>query len=200
MLHRFAARLLIVVISLMTGALTPALAGMDEGVSAYQRGDFGVAFQEFTALAETGNVAAQYNVAQMYRYGQGVAQDYPAAIGWYEKAAEAGLSSAQNNLAQMHMEGKGGAVDYETAVQWWRRAALQDHVAAQFNMGAAYQRGLGIEADKVEALFWYSLAMVNGYQGARPIRERLAGTMNLEQLEAVTDRVNKWQPVTELPR
>ena len=198
-LHRFAARFLIVVTSLMTGALAPAIAGMDEAVSAHRRGDYGLAFQEFEALAETGNVAAQYNVAQMYRHGQGVAQNYPAAIEWYEKAAAAGLSSAQNNLAQMHMEGKGGAVDYETAVRWWRRAALQDHVAAQFNMGAAYHRGLGIEADTVEALFWYSLAMVNGYQGARPIRERLAGTMNPEQLVAMTARVNKWQPVTESP-
>ncbi len=181
----------------VSGAYLPASAGMDEGISAYRSGNYTVAFQEFEALAEAGNVAAQYNLAQMYRHGQGVAQDYPAAISWYEKAAAAGLSSAQNNLAQMHMEGKGVAVDYAMAVSWWRRAALQDHVGAQFNMGVAYHNGLGVEAEPLEALFWYSLAMVNGYAGARPVREHLAATMNLEQLVAVTERVNKWQPVTE---
>ncbi len=196
-MQRLAASLLTVVIMAVTGAFTPASAGMDEGVSAYRNGNFAVAFQEFEALAEAGNVAAQYNLAQMYRHGQGVPKDYPAAITWYEKAAEAGLSSAQNNLARMHVEGKGVAVDYATAVRWWRRAARQDHVGAQFNMGVAYQNGLGVDAEPLEALFWYSLAMVNGYAGARPVREQLAATMNLEQLVAVTERVNKWQPVTE---
>ncbi len=95
------------------------------------------------------------------------------------------------------MQGKGVAVDYATAVRWWRRAALQDHVGAQFNMGVAYQNGFGIEADPLEALFWYSLAMVNGYHGARPIQQRLAATMNLEQLTMVNERVKNWKPVTE---
>lgn len=182
------------------GAFMPANAGMEEGVSAYRAGNFAAAFQEFEALAETGNVAAQYNLAQMYRHGQGVTQDYPAAIAWYKKAAGAGLSSAQNNLAQMHMEGKGVAVDHATAVRWWRRAALQDHVGAQFNLAAAYHKGLGTAAEPLEALFWYSVAMTNGYVGARPIQQQLAVTMNLEQLAAVSDRVNKWQPVTEPQR
>ena len=197
-MRRLAAIWLIVVLTLTTSVLTPAIAGMDEGVSAYKNGDFAAAFHEFEALAGAGNVAAQYNIAQMYRHGRGVTQNYPVAIEWYRKAAEAGLSSAQNNLAQMHMEGKGVAVDYETAVRWWQRAALQDHVGAQFNVAAAYHNGRGVEADRLEALFWYSLAMVNGYVGARPIREDIAATMNLEQLVQVTERVNKWQPVTEL--
>ena len=190
-MRRLAASSMIVALTLMTSGLTPAFAGMDEGISAYKSGDYTAAFREFEALAKTGDVAAQYNIAQMYRHGRGVAQDYTVAIEWYEKAAAAGLSSAQNNLAQMYMQGKGVAVDYGTAVRWWRRAALQDHVGAQFNMGAAYDNGLGVEADRLEALFWYSLAMVNGYAGARPIREKIATTMKLEQLVQVTERVNK---------
>ncbi|MCZ6452840.1 MAG: tetratricopeptide repeat protein [Alphaproteobacteria bacterium] len=197
-MRRLAVSILVVVLTLMTSVLTPAIAGMDEALGAYKRGDYAAAFSEFEALAKTGSVAAQYNIAQMYRYGQGVAQNYPAAIEWYEKAAGAGLSSAQNNLAHMHMEGKGGEVDYATAVRWWNRAALQDHVSAQFNMGAAYQNGRGVAADPLEAMFWYSLATLNGYVGARPIQERLAATMNVEQLIQVTERVNKWQPISEL--
>ena len=196
-MRRLAASVLVIALAVVLGH--PASAGMDEGVQAYKAGDFAAAFREFVALAEAGNVAAQYNVAQMYRNGKGVAQDYPTALKWYEKAAEAGLSSAQNNLAQMIVEGKGTEVDYARAVGWWRRAAQQDYVSAQFNLGTAYLNGLGVTADKEEALFWYSLAMVNGYAGARPIREELAGTMKLEQLLAVTERVKKWQPKSELP-
>ena len=196
-MRRQAANSLFVVLTLILGGISSAIAGMDEGISAYKEGDFAAAFIEFETLAETGNVAAQYNVAQMYRHGQGVDQDYPAAIEWYQKAAEAGLSSAQNNLAQMHMHGSGVAVDHDTAVRWWTRAARQDHVGAQFNMGVAFDNGFGVEADPLEALFWYSLAMVNGYLGARPAREKIAATMKLEQLTQITERVNSWQPVTE---
>lgn len=42
--------------------------------------------------------------------------------------------------------------------------------------------------------------MVNGYVGARPIRERLAATLSVEQLVQITERVHKWQPVTETLR
>ena len=196
-MRRLAAISLCVVLTLIFGGFLPAAAGMDEGISAYRSRDFAAAFREFETLAKTGNVAAQYNVAQMYRHAQGVPQNYPAAMEWYEKAAEAGLSSAQNNLARMHMDGSGVVVDYETAVRWWNRAARQDHVGAQFNLGEAYLKGLGVAADPVEALFWYSLAMVHGYVGAQPARERIASTMNLEQLTQVTERVNSWQPVVE---
>jgi len=199
-MHRAILLTLTIGVAAYIGVAVPARAGMDEGVQAYQAGDYERSYREFASLAEAGNVAAQYNIAQMYRYGQGVPQDYAAALAWYEKAAEAGLSSAQNNLGHMLAEGKGTAIDYARAVAWWRRAAMQDHVSAQFNVGTAYHRGIGGDADPVEALFWYSLAMVNGYLGARPIREQLATTMNLEQLVAVSDRVKSWQPMPERPQ
>ena len=42
----------------------------------------------------------------MYRKGQGVPQDYKAAVSWYSKAAEQGYASAQSNLGFMYANGQ----------------------------------------------------------------------------------------------
>ena len=55
---------------------TSAWAGFDEGVAAYDRGDYATAFEEFRPLAEQGNDDAQFNLGVMYGNGQGVPQDY----------------------------------------------------------------------------------------------------------------------------
>ncbi|MFC1492271.1 tetratricopeptide repeat protein, partial [Nitrospinota bacterium] len=54
-----------------------------------------------------GNAAAQFNLGQMYRRGQGVLQDYKEAVKWYRKAAEQGDVKAQNNPGVMYRNGQG---------------------------------------------------------------------------------------------
>jgi TPR repeat protein len=58
-----------------------------------------------------------------YAEGQGVPQDYAAAMRWYRKAAEQGVANAQNNLGLMYAEGKGVAQDSAAALSWFRKAA-----------------------------------------------------------------------------
>ena len=61
----------------------------------------------------------------MYFKGQGVPQDYAAAVSWYRKAAEQGNASAQYNLGVMYDNGQGVPQDYAAAVSWYRKAADQ---------------------------------------------------------------------------
>ncbi len=68
----------------------PAWAGMDEGIAAYERGDYATALREFRVLAEQGNAGAQANLAVMFYFGRGVTQDYAEAATWYRKLAEQG--------------------------------------------------------------------------------------------------------------
>jgi TPR repeat protein len=77
-------------------AFTP-LAAQDfqKGYAAAQAGDYATALQEWTPLAEAGDVDAQYNLGQMYRRGQGVPQDYAETVKWYRLAAEQGNADAQ---------------------------------------------------------------------------------------------------------
>ena len=60
---------------------TSAWAGFDEGVAAYDRGDYATALEEWRPIAEQGNADAQYNLGNMYYNGRGVPQDYLYGFG-----------------------------------------------------------------------------------------------------------------------
>jgi TPR repeat protein len=80
---------LFILSALFVGILSnPALAGLDEGVAAYQAGDLPLAVKEFRAAAEAGNTDAQFNMALMYERGIGVSKDEQESVVWYRKAAE----------------------------------------------------------------------------------------------------------------
>ncbi len=65
-----------IVVGLALILATPVLAGFQEGVDAYERGDYDTALKEFRPLAEQGHASAQFNLGIMYYKGQGVLQDY----------------------------------------------------------------------------------------------------------------------------
>ena len=69
-----------------------AWADREEGVAAYERGDYATALQEWRLLAEQGDAKAQFNLGFLYRIGQGVNQDYQKACHWYLLSAEQGYA------------------------------------------------------------------------------------------------------------
>jgi len=103
---------------LTLGLTAPAWAGWDEGVAAYQRGDYATALRELRPLAEQGHARSQHNLGTMYSKGHGVPQDYAEAIKWYHKAAEQGDADAQFNLGVMYSDGQGVPQDDAEAVRW----------------------------------------------------------------------------------
>ena len=105
------------------GLTAPAWAGFDEGVAAYERGDYVSALREFRPLAEKGGASAQYNLGLMYDKGKGVPQGYAEAVKWYRQAAEQGHATAQYNLGVMYSKGEGVPQDYAQAHMWWNLAA-----------------------------------------------------------------------------
>ena len=129
---------------------SPAVAGIDEGVTAYERGDYATALREFRSLAEQGEVNAQSILGLMYYYGQGVTQDFAEAVKWYRKAAEQGFAKAQYNLGLMYYHGLSVSQDFAEAVKWYRKAAEQGDrghkIRHRFNGSAIRGRnGDGIE-------------------------------------------------------
>jgi uncharacterized protein len=54
----------------------------------------------------------------MYYNGEGVPQDYKAAVKWYRKAAEQGDASAQYNLGLMYYNGEGVPPNNILAYAW----------------------------------------------------------------------------------
>src|SRR5580765_7101029 len=82
---------------------TPAvLAGpWEDGMAAYNRGDYVPAIRLFRPLAEQGNPKAQSVIGVMYRKGQGVAKSSVRAFMWFGLAAKRGDARAKAELRQV---------------------------------------------------------------------------------------------------
>jgi TPR repeat protein len=98
---------------------------LEDGVAAFQHGDYATAMGLLRPLAEQGNDRAQVNLGWMYENGRGVPQDHAQAAFWYRKAAEQGNAHAQSNLGAMYANGQGVPQDYAQAVAWFHKAADQ---------------------------------------------------------------------------
>jgi len=163
-----------------------------DGVAAAKRGDFGEARAVWTALAEAGDPASQYNLAMLYARGDGVEADLAAAARWFRKAAEQGQVEAQARLGGMYAHGLGVEQDYAEAARWFTRAAEQHHKISQYELGVLYGNGDGVPRDNVAAFFWFTLAARQGFPPAMKAQIRLRQSMGPAQTGAVELRVDEW--------
>lgn len=138
----------------------------NEGVAAFDEGDYSRAYEIWLPLAQRDDLAAMRNVALLLREGRGVERDPSRALYFYERAARAGLVAAQLNTAFMYLEGDGIEQDYKTASFWFHAAALAGVPAARYNLGVMYEKGLGVAQDSARALAWYALAARFGHEQA----------------------------------
>src|SRR6266581_2684999 len=134
----------------------------EDGVAAYQRGDYAIALQSYRKAADQGDARAQNNLGAMYESGRGVPQSYTEAIRWYRLAADQGDATAQNNLGSMYSYGRGVPQNYAEAMKWYRLAADQGNARAQVNLGIMYGKGQGTPKNYAEAMKWFRLAADRG--------------------------------------
>ena len=79
-----------------------AIAGpWEDGMAAYNRGDYVPAMQLFRPLAQQGNAKAQNVLGTMYRRGQGVARNSVRAFVWFSRAAARGDATATAKLREV---------------------------------------------------------------------------------------------------
>ena len=122
---------------------------------------------ELRALAEQGDVNAQFNVGVRHSTGHGAVQDDAEAVRWWRRAAEQGHVDAQGSLGDAYLFGCGVEQDYTEAAQWYRLAADRGDVEAQFELGRMTVNGLGVAQDDAEAVAWWQLAADQGYVAAQ---------------------------------
>jgi TPR repeat protein len=81
---------------------TATLAGpWEDGMAAYNRGDYVPATHVFRVLADQGNAEAQMLLGLMYRKGQGVKLSRVSAFLWYSRAAARGNAKARTELREV---------------------------------------------------------------------------------------------------
>src|SRR6266566_3129491 len=134
----------------------------EDGVAAYQRGDYAIALQSYRKAADQGDARAQNNLGAMYESGRGVPQSYTEAIRWFRLAADQGDAKAQHNLGVMNESGQGVPQSYTEAMRWYRLAADQGYANAQNNLGSMYIYGRGVPQNYAEAMKWFRLAADRG--------------------------------------
>lgn len=123
-------RILVLLISLIIVA-HHSWADFTSGLTAYQKGDYETALQEWTKSAENGDLAAMRNIGHMFRWGKGVDKNPARASYWYHRAAKAGFDNAQYNLAILYLTGEGVPKNESEAVRWLELASKQGHLEAR---------------------------------------------------------------------
>ena len=100
--------LIATLIALMLFATTPVAAeDFEDGVVAYNAGDYQKALRLWKPLAEQGNKFVQSILGKMHLNGWGVPQDYAKAVHWWTKAAKQGYAEAQFLVGRGYAKGKG---------------------------------------------------------------------------------------------
>ncbi|HRD28963.1 MAG TPA: tetratricopeptide repeat protein, partial [Caulobacter sp.] len=78
---------------------------------------------DLVALRRTaahGDAEAMYDLAMVYRDGEGTPKDLKKALYWFRKSAARGKAEAMNELGCAYSRGAGVALDYSAALGWFR--------------------------------------------------------------------------------
>ncbi len=81
---------------------------------------------EIQYQAYLGNAKAQYQLADIFQKGEGIAKNYANAFYWYRRAAQQGNLAAQFNVWYAYLNGEGTQVNEQKANKWYARASLNN--------------------------------------------------------------------------
>ena len=122
----------------------------------------GRGLEQLQTMAEKGDPDAQYQLAERYRIGFPVEQDYDKALELYKLSAGQGFASSQFRLGELYEEGEILERDLGKAIESYRPAADQGHAGAQYALAHIYHLGSGVPQDMAAAMDWYRKAALQG--------------------------------------
>jgi hypothetical protein len=171
----------------------PVLGGdFAKGQEAYNSADYETAIAEWLALAESGDVSAQFGMGSLYSNGFGVPLDDAEALKWFGLAADQDHAEAMCKIAIMHANGWGVPQSDAEAFEWYGRAAERGDVMAQVNIARMLTDGYWDVQDKVQAYKWLSTASEMGEVSASGKREELAAKMSAEEVAEGVTAADVW--------
>ena len=184
---------LITVVALCLGL--SACSDYDLARRAYGAGEYTLAIQRYEALSAKGHAQAQYDLAQIYFQGIGVAKDGQKGWYWLLSAAGTGNAAAMVQLGALFESGVGADRDYAAAAQWYLRAARKGDAVGRFNLASMYLKGIGVPKDEVAALAWYRLSLKAGSAAARDRADEVERLLTKGELLRVEELVEQLQQV-----
>ena len=191
---------------------SPAANSLDDGIQAYEAGDYKKAFDKIKPLAEQGVVSEQmrippeftdeemeslFDIPQETQREKDI-KSFQRQRKLFSKAAEQGDADAQILLGITYYYGQGVTQDYAEAVKWYRKAAEQGNPYAQNHLGVMYERNKGVPQDYIEAHKWYNLA-ASHFPGddqklAQKNRDIVEKKMTPAQVAEAQKLAREWKP------
>jgi TPR repeat protein len=107
------------ILALLVAASGTAQAGQfEDGLSAFNAGDYVTAYADWWPLAQRGDAKSQASLGFLYYSGKGVRRDDQQSLLWFGRAAEAGQPTAQFFLGLQYFYGRGVERDLARAYSW----------------------------------------------------------------------------------
>ncbi len=133
--------ILVIILSLASLAIAQAQHSNTSKVGGSSVADL----EQLRTMAEKGDPDAQYRLAEKYRIGYPVEQDYAQALELYTRSAGQGHAASQFRLGELYEEGDILELDVGKAIESYNQAAEQGHAGAQYaEAEPLYQRSLAI--------------------------------------------------------
>ncbi len=119
--------------------------------------------------AEGGDSQAQYNLGNIYAYGNRIMKPYhKEAFKWLKLAAGQRHADAQYQLGKMYEIVRENDIE---VIKWYRLAAENGHADALAELGDFYRKGQGVNKNLETAIRWYRLVAGKGdYYAQRRLR------------------------------
>ena len=175
----------LLVVALLPAAAADLKTAADQfaaGKRAYDREDYGRAYEEWMSAAEAGSHDAQFWIGELYRQGKGVGQNFDTAHAFYLRAALQGHPQAQFEAGEYLQHEKELGKDQQTiSFGLLLRAAINGETYAYMSLAWAYCGGIGTEKNIVLSDAWKTLALENRHE---------LGLQEGMQCEV-------WNPITE---
>ena len=146
---------------------TLALAGLEDGVKAFEQKKYDKAFEEFSYLADENNNIAAYHLGLMYENGLGVEPSLATAAQFYLKAYNAGNTLAASKLGRFLIEGKEIDKNVEDGMNLLKTAGRSGDKEALYTLGELYNNGEYLDKNYVIASAYFKLAALQGYAPAQ---------------------------------
>ncbi len=97
--------------------------------------------QAIADMAQNGDAEAQRHLGMLFFYGEGIAQDYTQAAGWFAKATQQGDSKSTYSLGYMMAKGLGVPKDVGAAITLLNMAAKAGVADALYELGTLAEEG-----------------------------------------------------------
>lgn len=118
-----------------------AMADINSGIEAYNKGNYSVAYAEFEIASKAGDAFGHHLLASLYYQGHGVEKSIPNAVALFERAASQGYAPSHANLGLMYHSGDGVELNSKKALFHYSEAAKTGDFQSSFNLGQIFRKG-----------------------------------------------------------